>query len=140
MKRAITICAIGMLILTCAPALKAQQQGPSANFYLNFGIMTDDSFKFDPIFWYFGGNLDIHLGDYIMISPETNLVTYKFNFEAFFLEHGGGKRCFNKGWCDGIDIDVVLRPLNGQNPGQLVDRTFAGAVCRPLQQAHTACL
>lgn len=85
MKKTITIFTIVMLCVVLSPKLEAQE-GTSANFYLNFGIMTDDSFKFDPFYWYMGGNLDIHLGEYLMLSPEANLITYNFNFETFLLE------------------------------------------------------
>jgi hypothetical protein len=55
------------------------------SFGINFGIMTDDSFSFDPIMWTAGAELDFQLGSYLLLSPEVTLVGYKFEFKQFIL-------------------------------------------------------
>jgi hypothetical protein len=55
------------------------------SFGINFGIMTDDSFSFDPIMWTAGAELDFQFGDILMLSPEVTLVGYKFEFKQFIL-------------------------------------------------------
>ena len=63
-----------------------QLNGESWKFFGNFGIMTDDSFTFEDYLWYFGANIDFSFNNLIMLSPEINVITNKFNFEAFFIE------------------------------------------------------
>jgi hypothetical protein len=55
---------------------------------LNFGVVTDDSFKFSPFIWTTGLNLDLHLNDYIMISPEVYGQFYEFKFDYFLIIPG----------------------------------------------------
>jgi hypothetical protein len=62
--------------------------GNQMNFGLNFGIMTPDDFSFDPIWWTVGAELDIQIGNYLMLSPEVTLVGYKFEFKQFVLYPG----------------------------------------------------
>jgi hypothetical protein len=62
--------------------------GNQMNFGLNFGIMTFDDFKFDPILWSVGAELDYQLGNVLMLSPELTLVGYKFEFKQFILYPG----------------------------------------------------
>ena len=62
--------------------------GSQMNFGINFGIMTYDDFKFDPIFWTAGAELDLQLSDFLMLSPEVTLVGYKFEFKQFILYPG----------------------------------------------------
>ena len=59
--------------------------GNEMRFGINFGIMTDDSFSFDPIMWTAGAELDFQFGNYLMLSPEVMLVGYKFEFKQFIL-------------------------------------------------------
>lgn len=59
--------------------------GSQMNFGLNFGIMTDDSFSFDPLMWTAGAELDFQLGNYLMLSPEVTLVGNGFKFKEFLL-------------------------------------------------------
>ncbi|MCP4149956.1 MAG: hypothetical protein GY757_19575 [bacterium] len=60
--------------------------GDNMSLFVNGGIITDDSLSFDTFLWYGGLNIDVHLGDSLMLSPEANILTYKFKFDAFFLE------------------------------------------------------
>ena len=62
--------------------------GNEMSFRANFGIMTDDSFSFNPIMWTVGAELDFQLGDYLMFSPEVILVGFKFEFREFLLIPG----------------------------------------------------
>ena len=59
--------------------------GTEMHFGLNFGVMTDESFSFDPIVWTAGVELDFHFGRYLMLSPELMLVGEGFEFDYFIL-------------------------------------------------------
>ncbi|MDD8012194.1 MAG: hypothetical protein PHX05_01790 [Acidobacteriota bacterium] len=78
------------LILLCGLLLvsAAHGAGSQMNFGLNFGIMTPDNFKFDPIMWTVGAELDFQLNDFVMLSPEVTLVGYQFKFKEFVLYPG----------------------------------------------------
>ena len=57
-------------------------------FGVNFGIMDSDQFKFDPLMWTAGAEIDLQLGDYLMLSPEATLVGNGFKFKQFLLIPG----------------------------------------------------
>ena len=59
--------------------------GNAMRFGINFGIMTDDSFSFDPIMWTAGAELDFQFGNILMLSPEVMLVGEGFEFKVFTL-------------------------------------------------------
>jgi hypothetical protein len=59
-----------------------------SNFGLNFGIMDTDQFKFNPLMWSAGAELDFHFTDYLMLSPEVTLVGNGFKFKEFLLFPG----------------------------------------------------
>jgi hypothetical protein len=59
--------------------------GSAMHFGINFGIITDDTFSFDPIMWTAGAELDFQFGNFLMLSPEVMLVGYKFEFKVFTL-------------------------------------------------------
>ena len=82
MKKAIVLLC-GLMLVSGVHAAGSQM-----NFGLNFGIMTQDNFKFDPIMWTVGAELDFQLNDYVMLSPEVTLVGYKFAFKEFLLFPG----------------------------------------------------
>ncbi len=54
--------------------------------YFNGGILTDDSFSFDPYFWTIGSSFDLPVSDSFSISPELNAITYKMKFDTFWFE------------------------------------------------------
>lgn len=85
MKKTIILSFTAILLLSFMP-LQAVNADHPVNFYLNFGLMTDDSFSFDPFMWYAGFNLDFHINDLLMISPEGNFITQDFKFDYFWLE------------------------------------------------------
>jgi len=66
-----------------AGQLNAQDIG--MNFYINFGLLTDDSFAFNDYLWSTGANLDIHIGPLLMITPECDIIVYKFDFDPVIL-------------------------------------------------------
>jgi hypothetical protein len=74
---------IMLFVLLLASSIYAV--GNPLSFGINFGAMTDDSFKFNPFLWTAGAELDFHFGDYIMFSPDVTLVGYKFEFKQFLL-------------------------------------------------------
>ena len=41
---------------------------------LNFGIMDTDRFTFNPLMWTAGVEVDIQVGEYLLLSPEATLV------------------------------------------------------------------
>jgi len=84
MKRAIVVAAI--ICLLAGPASKAVQAETDTQLFLSLGLMTDDSFKFNDFLLHLGLNLDLTLNDFLILSPELNLVTNKFKFKAFLLE------------------------------------------------------
>ncbi len=82
MKKILPILLMFFLLFSFTSSLKAD----STQFFGNFGIMTDDSFSFNPYFWTIGVNIDFSINDLFMISPEVNVITYKFEFSTFLLE------------------------------------------------------
>lgn len=76
----LSIICIGFLFIS-TPA-KAE----GLHLFINAGVITDDSLSFDPFLWTLGANLDFHIGEILMISPEANVVTYKFKFETFLFQ------------------------------------------------------
>ena len=75
-----------LICIAGAGLIQAQGIGASAN----FGVITRNDFKFDPL--YFSGNitLDFYLGRFIMLSPEcTFYADSKFNSPSMTLAPGG---------------------------------------------------
>lgn len=62
--------------------------GDGLNLALNFGVMTDDGLSFKPFLWTAGAELDLQLGDYLMLSPELTLVENGFKFKGFLFFPG----------------------------------------------------
>ncbi len=79
---------IVVMILFVAFSLPTQSlnaQDIGMNFYINFGLWTDDSFSFSDYMWSAGANLDIHIGPLFMITPECDIIVYKFDFDPVIL-------------------------------------------------------
>jgi hypothetical protein len=55
------------------------------SFGINFGVVTDEHLKFNPLLWTAGAELDFQLGKFLMFSPEMTLIGYKFEFKQFVL-------------------------------------------------------
>ncbi len=78
--------AIFLAAVACAALVPAQNIDVSAN----TGILTRGDFSFDPLV--LSGNivLDIHLGGFLMLSPECTLYTdSKFSTDSLLLAPGG---------------------------------------------------
>ncbi len=78
--------AIFLAAVACAALVPAQNIDVSAN----AGILTRGNFSFDPLV--LSGNivLDIHLGGFLMLSPECTLYTdSKFSTDSLLLAPGG---------------------------------------------------
>ena len=56
------------------------------DFYIQAGVLTDNSFDFEPLLWTFGLNVDLKLVGILVISPELNLINHGFDFDYFLLE------------------------------------------------------
>ncbi len=82
MKKALMVLC-GLLLVSGLYAFEKQ-----TTFGVNFGIMTDDSFSFDPLLWTAGAEIDLQLGQYLMLSPEVTLVGNGFKFKEFLLFPG----------------------------------------------------
>jgi len=52
---------------------------------LNFGVVTDTSFSFNPFLWTAGVTMEIPLGKVMSIAPEGYIVVHKFNFGSFIF-------------------------------------------------------
>lgn len=84
MKKTIVVIAILFIALSFSTRqLNAQDIG--MNFYINFGLLTDDSFSFNDYLWSTGANLDIHIGPLFMLTPECDIIVYKFDFDPVIL-------------------------------------------------------
>lgn len=82
MRKLYVLAVVVILVLTLSVNLTAGKK----DFFLNIGAITDDSLSFDPFLWYAGFNIDFHIGGYFMLSPEVDVVTYKFKFDTFLLQ------------------------------------------------------
>jgi hypothetical protein len=82
MKKSRVLIIVSVLLLLCSANLSAQ----GMHLFLNGGIITDDSLSFDPFLWSVGANLDFTLGGVLMLSPEANIITYKFKFDTFLFQ------------------------------------------------------
>lgn len=71
---------IGLLLVSGAYAA-----GNQMSFGLHFGVQTDDSFSFSPLFWTAGAEFDFQFGNFLMFSPEVMLVEEGFDFKYFTL-------------------------------------------------------
>ena len=58
------------------------------NFYIRFGIITDTSFDFNYWLWSTGAQLDFHIGSFFMLSPECDIIVYRFDFDPVLLAPG----------------------------------------------------
>jgi hypothetical protein len=78
---------IGAVLIASLVAMfprEASAAGPF-NFYVRSGVLTDKNFSFDPFLWTIGANLDLNLGPILMISPECDVIVYKFSFNPVWL-------------------------------------------------------
>jgi hypothetical protein len=78
---------IVLLLVMLIPLLSSVNlNADSTKMFANFGIVTDDSLTFDSYLWYIGANIDFSINDLFMVSPELNVMSYKFEFSTFLLE------------------------------------------------------
>lgn len=78
---------LGVLLILSLVAMfprEASAAGPF-NFYVRGGVLTDQHFTFDPFLWTVGANLDLNLGPVLMLSPECDVIVYKFHFNPVWL-------------------------------------------------------
>jgi hypothetical protein len=76
---------VAVLLFALLLAVGVQASGKPMSLGINFGVLTDDGFSFDPLNWTAGAELDIKFGNYLMFSPEVTLVANGFKFEKFTL-------------------------------------------------------
>ncbi len=74
-----------LLLFTLLLAVGVHASGKPMSLGINFGVLTDDEFSFDPLKWTAGAELDVKFGEYLMFSPEATLVANGFKFEKFTL-------------------------------------------------------
>lgn len=75
-----------LVFVVLSAGFTSDLKADSTKIFGNFGILTDDSFNFDFYLWTIGVNFDFSINDLFMISPEVNVITYKFEFSTFLLE------------------------------------------------------
>ena len=83
MKRFAVVLVVLLLFVSFTADLKAERP---FDIYFNATFATDDSFDFNWWYWGLGANADFHITDLIMISPEANVWTAEFDFDAFVLD------------------------------------------------------
>ncbi len=54
--------------------------------FIHGGIIGDDSFSFDPYYSTFGSGVELPINSLFSFTPEANIITYKMNFDTFWLE------------------------------------------------------
>lgn len=74
-----------LIILAVIAAVPSNARGDAFNFYLRSGLVTDDSFSFSPLLWTIGANFDLNLGSMLFLSPDCDIIVYKFNFSPLWL-------------------------------------------------------
>jgi len=83
MKKILVVVTAAMsLALVLPPTASAAEP---LNFYIKGGVLTDQSFSFNPFLWTVGANLDFNIGSALMLSPECDIIVYKFNFKPLWL-------------------------------------------------------
>jgi hypothetical protein len=81
MKKLTILALVGAaLLLAAVPRLSAQTEVS-----LNFGVVTDKSFSFNPFLWTGGMTVDIFLGPNLSLSPEGFIIVHNFDFGGFFV-------------------------------------------------------
>jgi hypothetical protein len=83
MKKAMLVFIIGAAVLAALP-VPAGAAGPM-NFYIRFGVITDQNATFNPFLWTTGANLDINVSDSFFIAADADLIVHKFNFDPLWL-------------------------------------------------------
>ncbi len=77
---------VAMLVLAVMAAFPSSASAAGAyNFYIRGGVITDKNLTFDPFLWTAGANLDFNLGPALVISPECDIIVYKFHFNPVWL-------------------------------------------------------
>jgi len=79
-KFAILILVGAALLLATTPRLSAQ-----TGLSLNFGVVTDKTFTFNPFLWTGGLTVDLFLGSNLSLSPEGYVIVNNLDFGAFFV-------------------------------------------------------
>ncbi|MFB0564267.1 MAG: hypothetical protein ACETWK_01140, partial [Candidatus Aminicenantaceae bacterium] len=81
------ICAlvICLFVILAVSPQNANGQYKSSWVYLNSGVVTDETFDFEPFFWTAGLNIDFYLSYNLTISPECYIIVHNLEFDAFIL-------------------------------------------------------
>jgi len=87
MKKLAIGCTLFLMVLILVPQ-QSPAQDVGMNFYINFGVITDDSFSFNDWLWSGGAQLDLHIGPLFMLSPECDVIIYRFEFDPVILAPG----------------------------------------------------
>ena len=72
-----------LILVFSVQILKAGSE--ETQLFIKAGTVTNDDFSFSPFLWTAGVNLDFHLSDKLMLSPECDIINHEFDFEYFFL-------------------------------------------------------
>jgi hypothetical protein len=83
MKKTAVFALVIAAALAALPS-QAKAAGP-VNFYIRFGVLTDQNFTFNPFLWTGGVNFDFNLSENFFIAADADLVVYKFDFKPLWL-------------------------------------------------------
>jgi hypothetical protein len=83
MQKLVASLIIGLGLLAIIP--ETASAAGAYNFYIRGGVITDQNFTFSPFLWTAGANLDLNLGSALVISPECDMIVYKFHFNPIWL-------------------------------------------------------
>jgi hypothetical protein len=83
MKKLAVVFLVVFLFVSVSSDLKAERP---FDLFGNATFAIDDAFDFDYWLWGLGATADFHITDLIMITPEVNVWTFRFDFDAFWLD------------------------------------------------------
>lgn len=81
----IFILSIGLLLFFFISSQNLSAWDEGLIFSLNGGVLTNEDFKFDPLLWTAGFNLDFHFSDFLMLSPEFYAIIPDTEFDEATL-------------------------------------------------------
>jgi len=126
-KIAIVLTLLVVFSLLTSAVFAREHKYRQSQFMITVGGFTDDGFEW--FYWTAGAEMNLFLGNNLMITPEAMFIGYEFDFDWFWLHAGGtanilfgkrGHQMFAGGGLvlaipiepSGADTDLMLK-LNG---------------------------
>jgi hypothetical protein len=96
---------------------KAMANGKKVEFSLNLGVMTDltSESSFSDVLYTLGAQADISLGSSFKLSPEVQVITYRFHFDYVLLDPGIILNFTSKGFFAGAGIILPIVVGEGES-------------------------